>query len=117
EVDRFPHLVIYTALRALLAGGRGLWEKYDNGENLLFRGQDFADPAQSPLFRDLWQLPEPAVRGLTTRLALACQGPGSEVPLLTDLVEAGGGTPAPAVPAAPDNPGRTVLGVPDPPPS
>src|SRR5262245_20948940 len=28
EVDRFPHLVIVTALRSLWVGGRQLWEKY-----------------------------------------------------------------------------------------
>src|SRR5439155_11947706 len=30
EVDRFPHLVIYTALRALIRGSRYLWNRYDN---------------------------------------------------------------------------------------
>src|SRR3954454_6139725 len=50
EVDRFPHLVIYTALRALMVGGRYLWNKYDNGDNLLFRQQDLEAPDQSPLF-------------------------------------------------------------------
>ncbi|HYT92318.1 MAG TPA: hypothetical protein VEL76_26630 [Gemmataceae bacterium] len=88
EVDRFPHLVIYTALRALLAGGRALWEKHDNGDNLLFREQDFTDPAKSPLFHELWQLPDAAVRGLTTHLARACQGPIADAPLLTDLTDA-----------------------------
>jgi hypothetical protein len=53
EVDRFSHLVIYTALRGLRAGGRPLWERYDNGDNLLFRAQDFRDPGNSPLFREL----------------------------------------------------------------
>jgi serine/threonine protein kinase len=42
EADRFPHLVIYTALRALAVGGRALWERYDSGDNLLFRQADFA---------------------------------------------------------------------------
>lgn len=43
-VDRFSHLVIYTALRALRTGGRALWEKYDNGDNLLFKQSDFEAP-------------------------------------------------------------------------
>ena len=47
EVDRFPHLVIYTALRCLTVGGRELWDKYDNGENLVFREQDFRQPTES----------------------------------------------------------------------
>src|SRR5262249_55085829 len=40
KVDRFSHLVICTALRALAVGGRGLWERYDNGDNLLFKESD-----------------------------------------------------------------------------
>src|SRR5437764_106846 len=35
EVDRFSHLVIYTALRCLAVVGRPLWERHDNGDNLL----------------------------------------------------------------------------------
>jgi len=34
EVDRFPLLVVSAALRCLMAGGRNLWERYDNGDNL-----------------------------------------------------------------------------------
>jgi hypothetical protein len=107
EVDRFPHLVIYTALRALLAGGRDLWEKHDTGDNLLFREQDFKDPASSDLFRELWQSPDPGVRDLTTRLARACQGKIADAPLLSDLLGSNNGTPAPspALPARP-LPGR-----------
>src|SRR5262249_42285281 len=53
EVDRFPHLLTYTALRALRVGGRALWERYDNGDNLLFRQKDLEAPQQSELFREL----------------------------------------------------------------
>src|ERR1700746_1225351 len=53
EVDRFSHLVIYTALRALEVSGKPLWEKYDDGDNLLFKPSDFAAPAKSPLFYEL----------------------------------------------------------------
>src|SRR5258708_10145871 len=49
DVDRFSHLVIYTAARALQTGGKSLWEKYDNGDNLLFKASDFEKPQKSPL--------------------------------------------------------------------
>jgi hypothetical protein len=88
EVDRFSHLVIYTALQALQVGGRALWERYDNGENLLFREQDFLDPSGSALFRELSQMPDPGVRGLAAELARACQGRMADVPLLSDIVKA-----------------------------
>src|SRR5262249_22123259 len=86
EVDRFSHLVIYTALRALAAGGRPLWERYDNGENLLFREQDFRDPAGSALFRELWAAAEPDVPRLAAHLLLAGQAKPEEVPLLDELL-------------------------------
>jgi hypothetical protein len=86
EIDRFPHLVIYTALRALTVGGRELFEKYDNGENLLFREQDFVDPRESPLLLDLWKLPDPELRRLIGHLVLGAQLPAEEVVLLEDLV-------------------------------
>ena len=47
EVDRFSHLAICCALRCLREGGRPLWERFDNGENLLFAEQDFLEPAAS----------------------------------------------------------------------
>jgi WD40 repeat protein len=86
EVDRFPHLLIYTALRALRLGGRALWEKYDNGDNLLFRQQDLMAPQQSPLFRELLGMKDPGVRSLVEHLARAAQGPLERSPLLDDLL-------------------------------
>lgn len=51
-IDRFSSIVIYTALKALSIAP-SLWKKYDNGDNILFRGQDYANPLSSPLFKDL----------------------------------------------------------------
>jgi hypothetical protein len=86
-IDRFPHLAIFTALRALSVGGRALWEKFDNGDNLLFMQQDFAVPGQSAVFRELAGSKDPEVRKLTQVLAQAAQKPIGQVPLLEDLVE------------------------------
>jgi hypothetical protein len=86
EVDRFPHLVIYTALRCLIVGGRELWAKYDNGENLLFREQDFHRPQESALLLDAWQLPDPDLRRLIGHLLVASQLPLEKVPLLDEVV-------------------------------
>lgn len=51
-IDRFSAIVIYTALKALSVAP-SLWKKYDNGDNILFRGQDFANPTNSQLLKDL----------------------------------------------------------------
>src|SRR5947199_2935683 len=43
EVDRFPLLVVATALSALAVAGRGLWDRYDTGDNLLFQEPDLKE--------------------------------------------------------------------------
>jgi hypothetical protein len=84
EVDRFPLLLIYCAIRALRTGGRALWERYDNGDNLLFRERDLRDPPASPLFRDLVGLGDPEVRRLADCLSRAAYKPLGQTPLLAD---------------------------------
>ena len=86
EVDRFSHLVIYTALRALQTAGKPLWTKFDNGDNLLFRQQDLAAPGSSPVFAELGQHKDPEVRRLTNILAAAATKPINQTPVLSDLV-------------------------------
>ena len=85
EVDRFPLLVIITALRGLATGGRALWEKYDTGDNLLFRQHDFEAPSKSPLLADLLRLNNPEVRDLVIKLIDAARMPLEQVPHLADL--------------------------------
>ena len=69
EVDRFSHLVIYTAVHCL-AHRPDLWDRYDNGDNLLFREEDFKAPADSPLFQELWDQGRSEVRSLVGNLLL-----------------------------------------------
>jgi WD40 repeat protein len=85
DVDRFSHLVIYTALRALIVGGKPLWEKYDNGDNLLFKQGDFETPARSPLFAELLRLKDREVHQLAATLIDAVRVPLDRVPLLDQL--------------------------------
>jgi WD40 repeat protein/formylglycine-generating enzyme required for sulfatase activity len=89
EVDRFAHLVIYTSLRCLAVLGADLWQRYDNGDNVLFREQDFKAPGESELLRDLWQLDDRPARALVGQLVLASQASPRQVPLLDELVSSG----------------------------
>jgi WD40 repeat protein len=89
EVDRFAHLVIHCALRSLSVGGRGLWDRYDNSDNLLFREQDFQKPGTSAVFQELWKVNDSAVHALVGHLLLASQEPLKKVPQLEDLVATG----------------------------
>lgn len=86
EVDRFPILLVAAALRALLVCGPALWQRYDNGDNLLFREADLSAPPASALFRELWQVPDAAVHALTGYLTLGCQARPEYVLLLEQLV-------------------------------
>jgi WD40 repeat protein len=82
DVDRFPILVIFVAIRALMVGGRALWERYDNGDNLLFRRQDLEAPNKSILFAELLKLEDATLRSLVERLIDAARKPLAETPLI-----------------------------------
>ena len=85
EVDRFPLLVIYFAIRALMAGGRALWDRYDNGDNLLSREEDLRSPSGSALFAELMRLNDPDVPRLAERIREAVFQPLDQTPLLDEL--------------------------------
>ena len=89
EVDRFSHLAIYGAIRCLMLGRRELWQRFNNGDNLLFREQDFRAPEQSELFRSLWKTNDLSLRGLVGRLALACKQSLEEAPWVDQIVFGG----------------------------
>ena len=86
EVDRFPFLVIFCAIRGLIVGGRALWERYDNGDNLLFREQDLRSPRDSALFWELARLADPDVPRLADIPSRAVYKPIEKTPLLEDLL-------------------------------
>jgi len=86
EIDRFAHLLIYTTLRCLIVGGRGLWIRYHDGDRLLTGPQDLAAPEDSHVLRVLWQIPEPSLQSLVGHLILAAKGPLEYVPGLDELV-------------------------------
>lgn len=89
DLDRFPHLVIATALKALEVGGSDLWNRYDTGDNLLFNQNDFRNPAESKLMRELWETGDSRVRALVGRLAIACGKPIPQTPWLDEIVSDG----------------------------
>jgi formylglycine-generating enzyme required for sulfatase activity len=85
EVDRLPLLAVACALRALAVGGKALWDRHDNGDNLLFREADLRHPAGSALFRELWGLPDPFVHDLVGYLTIGLTGLLHQVPLLHEI--------------------------------
>jgi WD40 repeat protein len=85
-VDRFPLLVVATALRVLSAGGRALWERYDNGDNLLFKEADLRATGDSALFRELQGIADPQAQMLVEALRKASGRGLEEVPALDELL-------------------------------
>ncbi|MEM6644881.1 MAG: lipopolysaccharide kinase InaA family protein [Bacteroidota bacterium] len=86
-LDRFSALVVYIALRAL-AVDPSLWARYDTGENLLFRSDDFYDPAASVLFDTLAQVDE--IADAVAMLKSACHYPPDALPPLALVAEGKG---------------------------
>ncbi len=101
DVDRFPLLLIATALRALKAGGRGLWDRYDNGDNLLFKETDLRAPQQSALFRELQQLADPATAALLVPLLRSLSGGLASAPALEEVMPDTRPAPVPTPPRRP----------------
>jgi HEAT repeat protein len=85
-VDCFPLLLVATALSALRAKGRALWEANDDGDNLLFRRQDLEAPATSVLFNELLKMDDLAARHLVAKLREAAEEQLDRVPLLEDAL-------------------------------
>ena len=72
HMDTFSSLVIYLALTAL-AGDPGLWQKFNNGDNLLFERADFAPPYETDIWKHLAGLGNPEVDRMTGKLRDCCE--------------------------------------------
>ncbi|MEX0820748.1 MAG: hypothetical protein WD021_01275 [Rhodothermales bacterium] len=82
-LDRFAALVVDTGLRAV-AARPDLWERYDTGENLLFRSSDLIDPDGSALFEELHRID--ALADQVDALRRACYLPPEQIPPLELVV-------------------------------
>ena len=85
EVDRLPLLVVACALRCLVVGGKSLWDRYDNGDNLLFREADLKAPHQSALFKVLHEISDPQAQILVRQLHNSLQRKLEDAPAIDKL--------------------------------
>ncbi len=105
-LDNFSALTIYLSILAVAANGR-LWDRYQNGDNLLFSAEDFRRPAHSPVLHDLQSSPSDVVRELATQLEESCLGEAKDVPAFQEIT---GQEPDPVWAApAPDAPGCVLF--------
>ena len=113
SVDNFPALVIYLSLLAL-AADPGLWDRFYNDDNLLFRRVDYGDPANSQCFQTLKNSQDETVRYLTSYLEQCCACQVEAVLNLEEILN----TQPDSVPVAPSSlPAQApVAPAPSPPP-
>jgi hypothetical protein len=104
-LDRFSAAVIWSALEVLSEDSR-FWAKYDNGENLLFRADDFARPSDSAILADLRA--HHSLAHVAERITRLAQAPVDRLPTLADVV-AGRLPTVTRRPSTPLDPGISIL--------
>lgn len=82
-MDRFSFITIDLSLRTL-AEEPALFDKFSNGENILFSVGDYLDPASSAVFADILAIPSLAKD--TDAFAKICRAPIANVPSLEDFL-------------------------------
>jgi eukaryotic-like serine/threonine-protein kinase len=111
-MDTFPGLVIYLALIAL-AQAPELWDKFNNGDNLLFERRDFAPPHDTEIWAQLAGLADPEIDWVAAKLKQFClPGPVVSTALRAAVKRNWWEQPGVAPPAPPGPPAR---GIPAPP--
>ncbi|QWR77998.1 tetratricopeptide repeat protein [Candidatus Magnetomonas plexicatena] len=94
-MDNFSVMVIHNALTALISKP-ALWEKYYNGDNLIFSEKDFSNTNQSPLFRELFSTD--VLKTQAALLAKTCLMPLDKSPDFLALLDADGSVSADLLP-------------------
>lgn len=82
-VDAFSGLVVYAGVMAVCHMPT-LWDRFNTGENILFRSDDFFDPQGSVLINELLQ--HDALRPLAEALRTACYMEPKAVPSLEAMI-------------------------------
>ncbi|MFN8053660.1 MAG: hypothetical protein U0Q22_19660 [Acidimicrobiales bacterium] len=88
--DVFPSFVIYVSLRAI-AVDPSLWERFHNGENLIFTQTDYAEAGRrgAPIWDALAESPDPAVVALGQTLNWLSRTRLAAMPTLERLMKEG----------------------------
>jgi len=83
SIDRFSSFIIYTAIKALSINPN-LWRKFENGDNLLFKGSDFINPQNSPLLKELVGFSK--LEQLANNIAAVCTLEFNKIPTLNTFL-------------------------------
>jgi len=91
KMDRFSFIALDLSLKAVIED-KSLYAKFrEGGETVVFKANDFADPANSEIFRRLVAMPK--LKEQARRFAAICEAPLGTVPTLDEYL-AGHNVPA-----------------------
>ena len=91
NMDRFSFIALDLSLKAVIED-KSLYSKFrEGGETVVFKANDFADPANSDIFRRLLAMPK--LKEPARRFAAICEAPLAVVPTLDEFL-AGQSIPA-----------------------
>src|SRR6266581_3690729 len=83
-MDRFSFIALDLSLRALIED-RSIYSKFrEGGETIIFKANDFADPANSEIFQRLLAMPK--LKEQARRFAAICEAPLAAVPTLDEYL-------------------------------
>jgi hypothetical protein len=90
-MDRFSFIALDLSLKAVI-DDKSLYSKFrEGGETIIFKANDFADPANSDIFQRLLAMPK--LKEQARRFAAICEAPLAAVPTLDEFL-AGRNIPA-----------------------
>jgi hypothetical protein len=84
KMDRFSFIALDLSLKAVIED-KALYQKFrEGGETVVFKANDFADPANSDIFRRLLAMPK--LKEQARRFAAICEAPLAAVPTLDEFL-------------------------------
>lgn len=86
KMDRFPAIVIFLGLSAVIQNNI-LWNKYNSGDNILFKRKDFNNLQNSKLFAELDSIPDFKFNRLVQKFKIICESDFDNVPSLEQFIE------------------------------
>lgn len=84
-IDNFAALAIYISIQAL-SKQPDLWNQFNNGDNILFRQDDFLHPSHSRVFAAIRRVQDKEVVQRVMALQAACEGPVNRVPEMDQAI-------------------------------
>jgi hypothetical protein len=91
RMDRFSFIALDLSLKAVIED-KSLYSKFrEGGETIIFKANDFADPANSEIFQRLLAMPK--LKEQARRFAAICEAPPTAIPTLDEYL-AGRNIPA-----------------------